>query len=99
MLSQLVKIKDKVEYLLTRNPIFRDSDSKLIARIWASEIKTGTDLNTFLRDFGNGKHTSAEAIRRARQKLQEKQPHLRGKLYTTRHVVGAVVKHQINNIP
>ena len=94
MLGSIVKTKDKVEYLLEHNPILRDDDNKLIAKIWWSENKNKTAKN-FLIGFGNGKYTSPEAIRRARQKLQEHNPHLRGNLYKKRHQNGATVKTHI----
>lgn len=94
MLNSILKVKDKVEYLLEINPIFRDDDNKLIARIWNSESKA-TSVKSFLLEFGQKKYTSPEAIRRARQKLQEHNPHLRGKLYNSRHNNGKDVKSGI----
>ena len=94
MLTSIIKVKDKVEYLLENYPIFRDDDNKLIARIWHSE-SNAVDKKGFLLDFGNGKYSSPEAIRRARQKLQEHNPHLRGKLYSKRHGNGKTVKSGI----
>ena len=95
MLSSIIKVKDKVEYLLTYMPILRDSDPKLIARIWASESTSTTLKRDFLLDLGNGKLTSSEAITRCRRKLQEHNPDLRGKLYNKRHQNGATVKTHI----
>lgn len=94
MLNSIVKVKDKVEYLLENYPILRDDDNKLIAKIWWSESKVNS-LEAFLRDFGAKKISSPEAIRRARQKLQEHNPPLRGKLYNKRHSNGATVKSGI----
>lgn len=94
MLSSIIKVKDKVEYLLENYPILRDDDNKLIAKIWWSESKVNS-LEAFLRDFGDRKVSSPEAIRRARQKLQEHNPSLRGKLYAKRHNNGATVKSGI----
>lgn len=97
MLNSIIKVKDKVEYLLNKNHVFRDNDNKLIARIWLSEIITN-DANDFLKSFGNGNHTSPEAIRRARQKLQEQNPSLRGSLYNKRHKNSVKVRQNINKI-
>jgi hypothetical protein len=94
MLKSITKVKDKVEYLLENYQVFRDDDNKLIARIWYSE-SNAVDKKGFLLDFGNGKYSSPEAIRRARQKLQEHNPHLRGKLYNKRHQNGDTVKSHI----
>lgn len=97
MLANIIKVKDKVEYLLENYPILRDDDNKLIAKIWWSESNV-TQLESFLRDFGKGNHSSPEAIRRARQKLQEHNPHLRGNLYAKRHKNGETVKSGIKFI-
>ena len=97
MLEKIIKIKNKVEYLLENYPVFRDDDNKLIAKIWWSETKTNS-LESFLRAFGDKKISSPEAIRRARQKLQEHNPHLRGKLYDKRHKNGKTVKSGIKFI-
>ena len=94
MLSSIIKVKDKVEYLLDNYPVLRDDDNKLIAKIWWSENKS-QNTRDFLIEFGNGNYTSPEAIRRARQKLQEHNPHLRGVLYNKRHKNGATVKTHI----
>jgi hypothetical protein len=97
MLSSIIKVKDKVEYLLENYPIFRDDDNKLIAKIWYSETKSKS-LRDFMIEFGDKKISSPEAIRRARQKLQEHNPHLRGKLYAKRHGNGKNVKSGIKFI-
>ena len=90
MLNSIKKTKDKVEFLLTNYPQLRDDDNKLISKIWYEESSAYT-FKEFLIEFGNGKRTSPEAIRRARQKLQEHNPHLRGQLYNKRHQNGATV--------
>jgi hypothetical protein len=97
VLGSIVKTKDKVEYLLKNYPVLRDSDNKLIAKIWWAETEH-QNTRDFLINFGNGKYTSPEAIRRARQKLQEHNPHLRGTLYKKRHQDGATVKSHIKFI-
>lgn len=94
MLKSIIKVKDKVEYLLTNHPIFRDDDNKLIAKIWYSETNS-TNLKDFMLEFGDKKISSPEAIRRARQKLQEHNPGLRGVLYNKRHQNGKTVKTHI----
>tara|TARA_R110002049_G_scaffold25856_1_gene90394 strand:+ start:735 stop:1061 length:327 start_codon:yes stop_codon:yes gene_type:complete len=94
MLSSIIKVKDKVEYLLENYPIFRDDDNKLIAKIWYSETKS-KNIKDFLMEFGDKKISSPEAIRRARQKLQEQNSHLRGNLYSKRHKNGVKVKSNI----
>jgi hypothetical protein len=97
MLKSINKIKDKVEYLLNTSPILRDDDNKLISKIWYSE-SNASSFRDFLIEFGDGKRTSPEAIRRARQKLQEHNPHLRGALYAKRHKNAAEVRSHINYV-
>tara|TARA_B110000902_G_C13878524_1_gene425736 strand:+ start:159 stop:458 length:300 start_codon:yes stop_codon:yes gene_type:complete len=94
MLASIIKVKDKVEYLLKNFPIFRDDDNKLIAKIWYSETKS-KNLRDFMIEFGDKKISSPEAIRRARQKLQEHEPSLRGALYNARHQNGKTVRSHI----
>ncbi|MGK0464830.1 hypothetical protein [Clostridium sp.] len=94
MLKSIIKVSDKVRYLLTNYPVFRDDDNKLIAKIWYSETRS-KDLRDFLIEFGDKNISSPEAIRRARQKIQEHDPSLRGKLYNKRHKNGLTVKTHI----
>jgi len=85
-----MKAKDKVERLLTTHPHFRDSDNKLIAAYWFSELKRkGMDIEKMsamdlLHYFAESKLTNTETIRRSRAKLQEEKPNLRGNNYTAR---------------
>lgn len=97
MLESIIKVKDKVEFLLTSKPIFRDDDNKLIAKIWHAETQSNS-LIDFLLEFGDHKLSSPEAIRRARQKLQEDNPSLRGLLYAKRHKNAAKTKSNINYV-
>ena len=81
------KQKDFIIKLLLTQPELRDDDYKLIATIWEYEA-VGSDIMTaadFLNDFGKGKYTNPESIRRCRAKLQEEMPELRGKKYLKRH--------------
>ena len=83
--------KSKVEELLQKWAVTKDSDNHLIAYFWHEEIKksvlditkmSAIELLEFIRD---GKLTNAEAIRRSRAKLQQENIHLRGKAYAERH--------------
>ena len=85
-----MRAKDKVERLLKTHPHFRDSDNKLIAAYWFSEIKRkGIDIDKMsaidlLHLFADSKLTNPETIRRSRAKLQEEDSSLRGKNYSLR---------------
>ena len=90
-------IKDKVIELLEANPMYRDDDNKLIARIWFNECEsygcqTHTDL---LKLLATGKLTFPESIRRSRQKVQEEMPSLRGLKYKARHEEAEEVKKDL----
>lgn len=81
---------DKVMKQLNEDARTRDNDDLLIAKIWFTEV-SAEDLSKsvleFLTMFSKGHFTSAESIRRCRQKLQQEYPGLRGKTYAARHNV------------
>lgn len=96
---KLNKNKDKIYKLLVNNGHLRDSDLKLIACIWYSEVPNINDLTAyeFLQKFSNGELSNPESIRRSRQKLQETIPALRGAKYFKRQQNQIEVKQQLNN--
>ena len=101
-------VKDRVASLLEEYPALRDDDNRLLANIWyqdAKAIKGSVNYQSardFLQLVANGKLTNPESVRRGRQLLQEKNPHLRGKSYTERKRRASEVKSEIieqkNNI-
>jgi hypothetical protein len=95
-------IKDKVKFLLDTYPHLRDNDFKLIANYYFYEVGHD-DINTmsaldFLEMFATGKLTHSESIRRVRQKIQEDNPHLRGKSYKRRKDDENNTKNNIKNL-
>lgn len=72
-----MKLYDLVKQLLEGNVIYRNSDKKLIWKVWMIKgfVNEGSDLLAF-EDFMDA--TSPESIRRCRQKIQEKFPELKG---------------------
>lgn len=100
MINKIRTAKEIVTHFLTIRPELRDDDNRLMANIWASELKdTGIhDMGAwdFLTIFSKGLLTSPESIRRARQKVQEESPHLRGKSYKERHQKAKEVSLLIN---
>jgi hypothetical protein len=87
---KLKAIIQRVEQWLEEKPDLRDSDEKLVSNIWYDDlrlknIKTreGSYLH-FLSLYGTGQLTSADSITRARRKVQEDNPHLRGENYEKR---------------
>tara|TARA_R100000988_G_C3987376_1_gene160579 strand:+ start:492 stop:797 length:306 start_codon:yes stop_codon:yes gene_type:complete len=86
-----MKTKDTVKYWLEKHKHLRDNDNRLFANIWDHELeKYGVPRDIrkhFLILIANGKLTSAPSIKRARAKLQEEEPKLRGEKYYTRKSV------------
>jgi len=82
-----VKTIDKVLKQLNEDARTRDNDNLLIAKIWYNEMERSDNITAldFLKSFSVGKFTSAESIRRCRQKLQEQYQGLRGISYMQRH--------------
>lgn len=85
------KTKDKVKDYLRRYKFLQDDDNRLVTTVWYFEMKengytpdqmTGTDA---LRIIASGELTTAEAITRARRKMQEENPELRGTKWHERH--------------
>jgi hypothetical protein len=91
--------KEVIIDLLTNKEHLRDNDQALIANIWWRELVTqGKDKSTafeMLKVFSEGKLSNPESIRRARQKIQEEQPELRGQSYRVRHREQDNVKEQL----
>lgn len=92
-LKQVLNLHDRVKNYLHHYEGLRDSDEKLIAFIWRDEVerKYGNDAllkmsaYDFLKDcFIGGVISSSDSITRARRKVQENNPDLRGKLYAAR---------------
>ena len=84
-----MKTKDKVRYWLEKYSHLRDNDYKLCSNIWNEELKKYVNIDKttardFLRIYSLGKLTSAPSIKRARAKLQEEFPSLRGQKYYIR---------------
>jgi len=97
-MKKILKLKEKIIFLLRKNPSLRDSDNKLIANIWYQESGGVENKMDFLRLLADGKLTSSESIRRSRQKIQEKNLELRGKTYAFRKKIAEPrVREEIRN--
>lgn len=75
---------DKVLKLLNEDSRTRDSDELLTALIWFQETDRTMTSYDWLLKYSQRGFTSAESIRRCRQKLQEEFQGLRGKSYLQR---------------
>lgn len=85
------KITEIVRELLEKKPELRDNDNLLMSKIW----KDQANILNFFQRFESGKLHSPESIRRARQKLQEENEHLRGELYDVRQKKQIKVKQEL----
>lgn len=86
--NEIKELADKVKVLLQAHPHLRDSDKKLVANIWVLDVtsihNTGIENITsyqLLNDLAEGKLTNHDSITRARRKVQEQNPSLRGSRY------------------
>lgn len=83
-------IKSKIQKLLEEKPFLKDCDSKLCTHIWFREMKSQgfnpyeTPSTEMLLLYSQKKLTQAPTIKRARAKLQEENPSLRGLKYHKR---------------
>lgn len=102
LLNNITKTKDTITALLRSNDTLRDNDNALIAKIWEGDLKrlhkdaTNLSATEFLELYSSGKISSPETIRRARQKIQETHPELRGNLYNKRKKEGIETRMLIN---
>lgn len=99
-------ISEKVKDLLIRYPKLRDDDFSLKCNFWNEEVKkkTGKNLNEltafeYLDMFNRKKLTNGDTISRARRKMQEMFPELRGARYAERKGQRQTeVMHELNDI-
>lgn len=86
--EQIKNLKEVVTTLLTNDKRYRDSDKKLSAKIWSIQFGGHERLKNmsayeFLCEYAKDdtELLSQESIGRARRKLQEENPELRGSKY------------------
>lgn len=97
MKIKLIEVKEVLE----RYPDTRDNDNLLMAIVWDKEVKElGYEIASmtawnFLKLHSQGKLASTESITRARRKLQELHPQLRGRNYAKRMANQTDVKKQL----
>ena len=99
-MKKLFSLVDDVEKFLTKYPVLRDDDEKLMANIWSSHIGNLEDIDgkEILHMLANHKLPSYESISRCRRKLQETCPNLRGDKWYERHKRAADIKDGIIRI-
>ena len=98
-MKQLFSVIDEVEKFLTKYPILRDDDEKLMANIWNSHIGNLEDIDgkEVLSMLASHELPSYESISRCRRKLQEECPNLRGEKWYERHKRATIIKEEINH--
>jgi hypothetical protein len=101
--ENLKDVKSIVEELLIRNPKTRDSDNLLVATYYfyeegGKEALQNKSAYDFLKNMSSGNLTSFESISRARRKIQEQNPLLRGSNYKERKEMSENVRENIKNL-
>ena len=88
MLSDILTVQGRVADIMQLYPHTRDDDKRLwllVMRKYYGLEQYCVGYGAFEAWFAQKKIPSMESIRRCRQKIQEKYPHLRGEAYTKRH--------------
>ena len=96
-MKKLFSVINEVEKFLTRYPLLRDDDERLMANIWSSHIGNLEDIDgkEILHMLANHKLPSYESISRCRRKIQETKPHLRGDKWSGRHKRADKIRKEI----
>lgn len=100
MYEKIRNMQERVAYMLSRYADTRDDDQKLVTNIWYIEMKAYGNPDTmlatdFLALYQQGKLSTADLITRARRKVQEENPQLRGKNWEERHKLSNTVRNKI----
>lgn len=100
MLKQILKVQEQVKILLETYPKLRDNDVRLVASYYYNNISNINQMSAidFLQIMVNGNLPSPDTITRARRKLQEKHPELRGVNYVERQKLEKQVRQEINKV-
>lgn len=99
MLAQIKNIQEQVKILLTNHPSCRDNDNRLFMTLLHNidpELMKGS-FEDFAKKFVQGKYMAMESVTRARRKVQEENPSLRGKTYVDRQFAESDVRKGINS--
>jgi len=93
-------MQEVVKAALIKHPEYRDDDNRLTSYIWWKHLKNNgipddIEVVDFLRLYAKNEMPQADIITRARRKVQEDNPDLRGKLWNQRHQLQNDVKNNI----
>ena len=96
-MKKLFSVKNEVEKFLTKYPLLRDDDERLMANIWSSHIGNLEDIDgkEILHMLANHKLPSYESISRCRRKIQEIKPELRGEKWAKRQTRAKKIRKEI----
>jgi hypothetical protein len=100
--EKIMTVRGKVEHCLKSDPTLADDDERLVSNIWHLEaLKLGKNPMTmtasdFLKLYAEKQFTSADVITRARRKVEEDMPDLRGETWEKRQGLEVNVREQIN---
>lgn len=101
--TEIKLLCDIVKNLLMTKADYRDEDRKLVAHVWMIECGGLRELQKynaydFLVSYCRNKKmlSSHDSITRARRKVQEEFPELRGKNYSKRMEQEKIVRNEIN---
>ena len=89
--KQVRTLYDRVKTLLSKYPEMRDSDKFLVTNFWFFELRNKginveeKPISEFLALYQQGLVTNSDLITRARRKVQEENPDLRGESWEERH--------------
>jgi len=107
VVKEIKDIKTSVLFLLHESSKYRDSDRKLLARIWIEQLGEIQNLRDkqisaeeFLLEFikDNTVLCTQESVGRVRRKIQEHNPALRGNKWSKRHNEQEKIKAEVKNI-
>ena len=98
-----IKLKDRIKVYLMSYPETRESNEVLMSIIWQQEtdkfiINADNHNINPLTLLKNNKLTSWDSATRAKRKLQEEHPELRGQSYTKRKAKATKVSKNIDDL-
>lgn len=92
------KLIEKVKEILEEKPATRDCDIELAKVIWTNQGALDFNYSTayqLLVKLQHNQLSSLESIGRARRRVEEKYPHLRGTSWLVRHNLAKEFKKEI----
>lgn len=99
VIKKIKKLEEIVVKVLLNCPQTRDDDKLLILKVWAwqnPQLRASDySFTNFAINYLNGLYADSESITRARRKIQEKNPDLRGEKWSERHNEAELVRKEI----